>query len=151
MSDVLTAAQEFDTPEEALAHYGVKGMKWGVRNDTDKAKAAIGRSKPTTQEIHSARAKVASKQRQLNNQIDKTNLASGKKQTAEAKKLNDLSVDFLKDPDRATALRLTTGEKFVLGLLAVGIPGVGTGVAAGVAGTQRASRAGVERQQRKMS
>ncbi len=25
--------QEFDTPSAALAHYGKKGMKWGVRND----------------------------------------------------------------------------------------------------------------------
>ena len=27
----LNTQQEFDTPGEALLHYGVKGMKWGVR------------------------------------------------------------------------------------------------------------------------
>ena len=27
----LNAQKEFDSPEAALAHFGVKGMKWGVR------------------------------------------------------------------------------------------------------------------------
>ena len=150
MTDIMTPAQEFETPAEALAHYGVKGMKWGVTN-TDRAKAAVGRSKPTSDEIRSARAKIASKERRLNSQIDKTNLASGKKQTQEAKKLADMSTDYLKDPDRATALRMTNGEKVVMGLLAVGVPGLGTAYAVGYTGTTRAARAGVERQQRKLS
>lgn len=33
MAPILTSTQQFDTPSEALAHYGVKGMKWGVRKD----------------------------------------------------------------------------------------------------------------------
>lgn len=33
MSDFLTPAQQFETPSDALAHYGVKGMRWGVRKD----------------------------------------------------------------------------------------------------------------------
>lgn len=140
----------FEDNEFTLMHYGVKGMKWGVTN-TDKAKAAVGRSKPNSSEIQSARAKIASKERRLNSQIDRTNLASGKKQEAEAKKLADLSTDYLKDPDRATALRMTNGEKFALGILAVGLPGIGTGVAAGVAGMQRAQRSAVEREQRKIA
>lgn len=137
------------SPQDALAHYGKKGMKWGVRNDTDKA--AAGRTKPTNTEIANARARIASKERRINQQIDRTNLASGKQQKAEAKKLSEISTDYLKDPDRATALRMTTGEKAVLGLLAVGVPGIGTAAAAAIAGGQRASRAGVERQQREMA
>lgn len=36
--------QEFDTPHDALVHYGVKGMKWGVRKDADAApsKTTVG-------------------------------------------------------------------------------------------------------------
>lgn len=32
MTDTLTPAQEFESPADALAHYGKKGMKWGVTN-----------------------------------------------------------------------------------------------------------------------
>lgn len=31
MSERIVHAQQFATPQEALAHYGVKGMQWGVR------------------------------------------------------------------------------------------------------------------------
>lgn len=32
---ILGEAQQFASPEEALVHFGVKGMKWGVRKDHD--------------------------------------------------------------------------------------------------------------------
>ena len=31
MSDSIFPKQDFATPQDALAHYGVKGMRWGVR------------------------------------------------------------------------------------------------------------------------
>lgn len=33
MTEIITRAQQFESPSEALAHYGVKGMQWGVRKD----------------------------------------------------------------------------------------------------------------------
>ena len=36
--------QEFDSPEEALRHFGVKGMKWGVRKDRETSGRKSGSS-----------------------------------------------------------------------------------------------------------
>jgi hypothetical protein len=122
------------TPEEWLAHYGVKGMKWGQRKA------------PTSAEIHDARARTASRERELSRQVDRTNLAKpGREQAREAKKLNELTLDYLKSPDRATALRMTKGEKVMNGIIAVGFPGVGTGAVAVAAGARVAIRKSVER------
>ena len=33
MGELIFPQQEFSTPQDALAHYGVKGMQWGVRKD----------------------------------------------------------------------------------------------------------------------
>ena len=43
MVDVLTHNQTFASPQEALAHFGVKGMKWGVRKD-NKPSGSKGKS-----------------------------------------------------------------------------------------------------------
>lgn len=139
--------QEFATPEAALEHYGVKGMQWGVRKAQDSA-TSVKRSKPTNTEIHDARANQASKQREINRQIDKTNLSTGKAQEKNAKKLSDMAYDMLKDPDRATALRLTTGEKVALGILNVGFGGVVIPVTAVAVGTRYAKRKSIEKQQK---
>ena len=39
--------QDFDTPGEALAHFGVKGMRWGIRKDRS-ASSAPNSSKAAT-------------------------------------------------------------------------------------------------------
>lgn len=38
--------QEFDTPEAALEHFGVKGMKWGVRRDRTATRARLAAEGP---------------------------------------------------------------------------------------------------------
>ena len=104
--------------EPELVHYGDKGMKWGVR------KAA------STREVYGARARLQVKQNEYASQrrtVRKTKTPKGK--ANQKAKLNKMKIDFLNDPDRVTASRLSTGEKVVATLFA-GPVGIG---AAGVA------------------
>src|SRR4051794_32664681 len=55
--------QEFASPEEALAHFGKKGMKWGVRNEEepvgqDSAKPALSERKQRSIEKFQKRSDV---------------------------------------------------------------------------------------------
>jgi hypothetical protein len=112
-----------------VMHFGKKGMKWGERT-------AAG--KPTDDQIRGARARVDSEVRTINRQADKLNLSTGKQAQFEAKTYAKMMNKHLANPDRATALRMTKGEKYANTALAVGLPGFGTaavgvGVAARVA------------------
>lgn len=99
--------------EPELIHYGIKGMKWGVR------KAASAR------EIYGARARLQVKQNEYSAQKRKVRKTKTPKAKANQKaKLDKMKVDFLKDPDRVTASRMSTGEKVVAALFA-GPIGVG--------------------------
>lgn len=109
---------EKDKPSlEELMHHGVKGMKWGHR-----------KARPSNDDIRGARRRVRAHERKLSDaEDDMTNPNTGKVNPSKAKKFRELESSFLKNPDRATALRLTTGEKFVLAAFGPG----GVGVAAG--------------------
>jgi len=140
------------TPQDlALEHHGVLGMRWGHRREgtaqigrraaNRKAKESFIRKNPTSDRqakaIRTARAK---------SQLDLTRYTNQPRGTSKAKK-QSLKKVYLNNPDRATALRMTRGEKVVLGLIAVGLPGPGTvGVAVG-ATAQVAVRRHVERKQ----
>jgi len=131
MSDIMT-------PEEFFEHHGVMGMKWG------KHKAA---TKPTTSDIKKARQHVQSQHRALQNQEDKIVLAKSKTQADSAtKKFHEMNASYLKNPDRATALRLTNGEKAAALALSLAIPGFGIGAGAG-SGARIAARKTIEKRQ----
>jgi hypothetical protein len=135
------------SPEQlALEHYGKQGMKWGVRKSPSSTS-----SKSPGREIIKARLRNESNFSKIQEQHLKVrDTARGSSQrTAQEARLNAMQAAFLKSPDRATALRLTTGEKWVAAALAVALPGPGTvGVGVGV-GTRVLIRKGVEKDIRK--
>lgn len=133
MTQQVMATDDF--LEEYFEHHGVKGMKWGQR-------------KVTTKEIHAARRRVDSQVRTIQAQEDKVTSAKGKASKAKAeKKLNEMNVAFLKNPDRATSIRLTRGEKAAHVALAVLFPTVGTAVAVASAGSRATTRKVIENRQ----
>ena len=53
------SGQAFASPQEALAHHGIKGMKWGVRKKEDTGGGTSGSSaKPTKQDRRETKAKI---------------------------------------------------------------------------------------------
>lgn len=92
---------EENTSSDELAHYGVMGMKWGVR------KSATGK------DIRAARNRLQVKANKYQVQQDKA-LATARGSAArdrEVKTLRKMESDFKKDPDRVIATRMTRGEK----------------------------------------
>jgi len=89
--------EEKPSLEETLAHYGVLGMKWGQ-----------SRSKATGTQIRRARRNLGTKRNEiLDKRDDVKRTGTGKTELAK------MQADFLKNPDRAVASRMTRGEKAV--------------------------------------
>jgi len=107
---------ELPTEEEALAHYGVLGMKWGK-----------SRAKASASEIRSARRGLQEKDVKYGRLEDKLWEA---KSATDSKKIisamRKMEQDNKKDPRNAIANRLTRGEKAALVILSgpVGLVGI---------------------------
>lgn len=97
---------------DTLEHFGVKGMRWGVRN------------KKTAGQIRTARRNVAKARLDYNDARDQYRAGTGKKTTVKNTRLA-----YLNHPDRATAARVTKGEVFIAALLIS--PAGAAGLAAG--------------------
>lgn len=112
--------------DDVLAHYGVLGMKWGKT-----------RVRATGPQIRSARRSVqksAIKVADAKSAVKAAPKGSAKRAKAETN-LAKTKVDFLKNPDRVTAARLTRGEKAVVALFLTP-----AGAAGAIAGTSAVSR-----------
>ncbi len=88
--------------DDALEHFGVKGMKWGVRNSSPRSSS---RSRPSKSEIKSARA------------ARKAGRADIKRARENLKKAKD---NYKNMPEKEIARYLTRGERAATGVLVVG-------------------------------
>lgn len=113
---ILGQTQEFASPEEALAHFGIKGMRWGVRKDNDgpegvppktnkmakadaeeftRAKLFYGEGAGTRRRLIKAKVEERSKQDELYKKafdyhVDKTDLAKRAEQATKQRKRTDV-------------------------------------------------------------
>jgi hypothetical protein len=131
----MISTEKPGTPEELL-HFGVKGMKWGVRRSRETHEFKRKFPTPTARETEIYRARQSERAtRRAYKSVPRG---------PERQKLKDV---HLKNPDRATAYRLTLGEKAILAIAAgVALPTIPVGVGVGIrVGRRRA----IEAQQRK--
>lgn len=113
-------------PLEELTHYGVKGMRWGVRrSDAQLAKATKpkgkagkepSKSKQKTNRIKQARGRSAKQEVRVQKAKAELLLAENDKQRkGAAKKLETEYGKYVNSPDRTTAARMTRGQKAAVG------------------------------------
>ena len=135
------------SPEEVLAHFGKKGMKWGVRRTPPSGSRSAVTSKFNKKNPSSGAKADAIRLARAKSNVNFQKAYKVKRGTKAERKAAKLT--YLKSPDRATALRMTRGEKVVTGILAgVFAPTIIVPVAAGVgAGGQYAFRRHVEKKQ----
>lgn len=107
----MTFDNELKPPlDEAMEHYGVKGMKWGVRRSESQLARARGDKPPSrSKQIKTARKKVLSKRAQEQKNAPSLKAKASIALLGEASK--HLSDEYLSDPDRLKAFQKTTGEK----------------------------------------
>lgn len=110
---ILGETQAFASPEEALAHFGVKGMKWGVRNvdgpagvppktnkmakgdaeEFTKAKLFYGEGAGTRRKLIKAKVEERSKdplyKKAFDHHVEKTDLAKRAEQATKTRKRTD--------------------------------------------------------------
>lgn len=104
------ALEKPGTPGE-LVHFGTKGMKWGVHRTqgTHQFKKDFPTAGARFNEIRRARLSVETTK----------NVYKSAPKGPERQKLKEV---HLKNPDRATALRMTRGEKAVYTIFTLGVP-----------------------------
>lgn len=131
-------------PSEIAEHSGVKGMKWGVRQERGRAA-----NKAVKREFNQKFITSGDKAREIRRARARSNLAftkyANEKDPVKRKQLKQV---YLSHPDRATALRTTRGEKVALGILTGAIVTAPVaGVIGGALAGQTAQRRFIERKQ----
>lgn len=150
MSTLMTEEQSSEV-DDFLAHYGVKGMRWGHRKAPEqssgggssaKAKKAPEKKKSIASRVGGSISKAVDASANRDAQIEKArvhvetekNRIAGEKRrmksetkmfSKERKRgrqdIRNMKLDLLTHPDSATAMRMTSGEMFTAALF--GPPG----------------------------
>lgn len=119
------SVQMSEEVDEFLAHYGVKGMRWGVRKRSEGG----GSSEPTrkerraqkNREIVTARSRQAARERNFQEaQAEFIVARTNKGQDRAERMMRQMEREYYTHPDAATAQRMTSGEKWATGLTLVG-------------------------------
>lgn len=135
--------------EDFLAHYGVKGMRWGVRKLDNGNRTKVRPKRASYDDIRSARRRQTARESAIEEARDRIKAApKGSAAASKAGEAHQKAVsEYLNSPDRVTANRLLKGEKVALGVLAafggpIGVAAVGAGV-----GVNRRATDNIARQQ----
>lgn len=100
----MTQIPDKPSIDDTMEHYGVLGMHWGAT----KAKASGS-------QVRSSRSRMSNKSDKITYQkniLSRTTKGSSAR-VKEKKRLSSMKIDYLNNPDRVTAARMTQGEKTV--------------------------------------
>ncbi|QED11513.1 membrane protein [Arthrobacter phage Qui] len=109
-----------ETAEEFLAHYGVQGMKWGkhkAKSDRSSGGSRKEQRQANNAKIHDARRAQAARLRKLQEAEGDFYVARTAKGQDKAEKImRQREKDLFNNPDAETAAKLTSGEKWYVGV-----------------------------------
>jgi len=121
----MTQIPDKPSIEEAMEHFGKKGMHWGVRKGADSGSGGGSpkKVKPTTADIQGARFRTQARVKRINSASEDHAVAtSSKGRSAAMKIINDNIKADLKSGDSKLAAKSTKGEKIAAGI-AYGLSG----------------------------